>query len=558
MNRHDVLSFAEIRQALRHGRLWVPIGLTAGLIAALAISFVLPPKYETAASLTLDDPGAMGAAGGLAAGLGAASELAGSFGLGGLGEGSIATEVQILQSDSLLRRTLREEELHLTGLGRSALTVDEAVLKIRRKKLVEVEVLGGEVAQIRVHGSDAQWVEALANGLAERYLEERRARLAARRALRESLADQAASALNSEWRATTDALRDAALEQGTFSPDQLGVLERVAEMQAALDLAEIDARALRQASEAEGQSLLAQIAGIKALNESQAVTAVIDRLLETRANRAALLEQRTELDPDVRALSQAAALLEDELRAMTVAALEQTARTTDELRREIAAYGETLARRPAEEETLLVIEAELERLAALLGAVEAQRVQSAMTRGTEGSEVRLVDRATVPIRPTFPSLPLNMAAGSVLGLFLGLFGAIVRGLTTPMTLTRQQVQARLGLPCADLGSQGASASVVIPSAVEQVALIAIGWSQHGADSALAALERSLAPVEVTRITEPGSVIHGGQAGISPGAPAGVLVLLPAGRPVMTTARDACDAFERAGLPVIGVVLAPAG
>lgn len=555
MNRDEILSFAELRQALVHGRAWIPAGIGLGLVLALGASYVLPPRYETSASLTLDDPGSMSGGASLAAGLGAASDLVGSLGFGGLAEGSLATEMQILQSDSLLRRVLRDEGLHEAGLSREPLSIDEAVLKIRRKNLVEIELLGGEVAQIRVEGRDAQWTQALANGLAERYLTERQERIAARRALRESLADAAADALNAEWQATTDALREAALAQGTFRPDQLGILERVAEMQAALDLAEVEARALRQASQAEGSGLLAQIAGIKALNESQPVTAVADRLLETRASRAALLEQRTERDPEVRALTQAAALLEDELRAMAVAALEQTARTTDELRSEIAAYGETLARRPAEEETLLVIEAELERLAALLAAVEAQRVQSAMTRGTEGSEVRIVDLAVVPIRPAFPSLPLNLALGAVVGLLAGVFMATARGLTTPLALNPTQVQTRLGVPCARLGAGASTPSMVIPGSTQQVALVTVGAPTRATQSAVGNLKEALAPLPVLHLSEGQGVVHGGAlAGADPRG-TGIVLVLPERGAVLPTARDAIEAFERADLQVIGVLLA---
>jgi len=187
-------------------------------------------------------------------------------------------------------------------------------------------------------------------------------------------------------------------------------------------------------------------------------------------------------------------------------------------------------------------------------------VQSAMTRGTEGSEVRMVDRAVVPIRPAFPSLPLNLALGGLLGLFAGLFMATARGLTTPLALDSAQVQARLGVPCAHLGGASSAPSMVIPGSVRQVALVTVGATSRMADDALTTLRAALTSLPVTLIADGRGVMHSSAIGEGGGGPhdTGVVLVIPARAPVLPAARDAIEAFERADLQVIGVLLAASG
>src|SRR5690606_4943536 len=104
-----------------------------------------------------------------------------------------------------------------------------------------------------------------------------------------------------------EALRRFHRASGTFDPDRLGDLERVAELRARVDAIEVEARALDEVLQRLDTSDDVQTADLLAFPsflESPAINQILQRLTGLRDQRAQLLERRTPLDPDVQVVDQ--------------------------------------------------------------------------------------------------------------------------------------------------------------------------------------------------------------------------------------------------------------
>lgn len=605
-----VLSFAEIGEAIRREFRVAGLVTLVGTAGALALSLLLPARFEATATLVLRDPSDGSASGAsLPAALSGAASSASSLGLAGLGDPGIETELEVLRSDSILRTAIRAAGLNaelmspadgdrrrllpgargvdttllrpirlevpassdgpapvlpalsLTGALPSPVTlrirdVEEAARRIRRSGLLEVEAASGDAATIRARAGHPDEALLLASEVATAYLAERASRNDRMRGARDLLLSAAADSLSLEWEGVLGRYREALEEQQAFSPRQLGVLERVPELQARLDLARVEARALERLRTEAAQvpspsdpGLLRRIAGIPGFEGNEAIQVLIERLLEARANRESLLRSRAPIDPEVEALDRVINLLEGELSASIESYSRARLDEVTELERELAAYAGGLSDRPDEETRFALLREELERLTGLRVSIQSQRLQSALSGARLGAEVRVIDPPVRPRKPVFPNLPLTLALGGSFSLLLGLFLAAWKGLASDRAVSPAQVSARLGLPC---GAVDAPSCLFLPRGASGVALLPVGLPAEVAER----IALRLRP-------EPDSAPPGWSVRVLPsvGALASapsepVVLLLPPGAKVLSQAERQLASLREAGIPTAGVLLAP--
>ncbi|SVB06372.1 uncharacterized protein METZ01_LOCUS159226, partial [marine metagenome] len=164
--------------------------------------------------------------------------------------------------------------------------------------------------------------------------------------------------------------------------------------------------------------------------------------------RSGLLELRTERDSEVRALDRSIEFLRTELE-QTVKAHQMSLRDRlAELQLEMQEYRDALSTRPADEAANFSLSGEMERLTATFVSVQAQVVQARLSAIGQGRDLRQIDVAMPPRRPEFPNVPVNLLIGVLLGTFLGVLGALLRGAVTNRVFEGDQLRSITDLPVA--------------------------------------------------------------------------------------------------------------
>ncbi len=354
-------------------------------------------------------------------------------------------------------------------------TVDQMV----RKGEVEVESVGGDLAEVVATWTDPATAAAIANTLVDRYLGERRTRMRGLTGERLHMLAHLRDSLGARVDSAAEALRRFHRASGTFDPDRLGDLERVAELRARVDAIEVEARALDEVLQRLDTSDDVQTADLLAFPsflESPAINQILQRLTGLRDQRAQLLERRTPLDPDVQVVDQAIQTQEQELIELARSYRDGLDQSLEEIEGRLASYRADLSARPQVETESLLLENRLEVSTATYVAVQTQVVRSRLESVGEGAELRQVDFAVPPDRPRFPRPKLNLALGTLAGLVFGTIWAVAAGALTTRVVDASQVRDRLGLPVVRLDTDAP-----LPTAVRDGTAVVV--SVNGTETA---------------------------------------------------------------------------
>ena len=140
----QTVSLREIVAALWRGRMLVLLGPTLGVVLALSLSRILPPRYEAVSTVVLRDRLESGSSGPLGAGaLGVGSSGGGGSSSRGVSQGlqsflslptvlggGVSTELEIMTSRDLIRRMAREVGLPVTLLKPRGIPADSLFASI--------------------------------------------------------------------------------------------------------------------------------------------------------------------------------------------------------------------------------------------------------------------------------------------------------------------------------------------------------------------------------------------------------------------------------------------
>ena len=345
--------------------------------------------------------------------------------------------------------------------------LEETVERIARQSVLdrilqgsaaEVSLAAGDIAEVRFSARDRWTAAAAANAVVELYLADREGRRALLQVEREALLALLADSVADESARAVTSYREYQESRSRLDPERLGDQELMVVLREQADALDMELGAVNRMLEGSGRDSLATsiILGVGApsLSENLALQTLLDRLYLVRAQRASLLELRTERDSEVRALDRSIEFLMGELEQMVVVHQRSLRERLAELGSDLQEYRDIFASLPAEEAAIFSLESEMERLTGTFVSVQVQLVQARLTTLGQGRDLRQIDVAMPPRRPEFPSLAVNVLLGILVGMFVGVSGALLQGAVTNRVFDASQLRAVTDLPVATTDAPG--------------------------------------------------------------------------------------------------------
>jgi len=226
-----------------------------------------------------------------------------------------------------------------------------------------------------------------------------------------------------------------------------GVL-RQTDLQAQRDVLESERVALAQVLdrvEAGGRIRYRELAAFPSFIGNETVTALMVSLLELDNRRSELSVTKTAQNPEVAALDRRIQSIESQLH--TTARSYESALTAQvaSLDQTIAGMGDRLSTLPERRIEHARLERKTDNLGEVYTMLEGRLQEARIAESVNLPTVRIVDSATLPVGPSSPNLPLNLALGALAGLAFGLGLAFLREQLDPGIRGRHQVERETGL-----------------------------------------------------------------------------------------------------------------
>lgn len=348
--------------------------------------------------------------------------------------------------------------------------LDATVERLRDE--IRIDRAAGDVAEVAYRAPDPVTAAAVPNAIMAQYLRRRRTVDRGVNQHQYEFLQQHTDSIAAALAAAEVRLRAYQEQSGILDPELSGQtsLNRAASLQAELEGLEVERQGL-EALFARGNVSARDLAAYPTLLRNGAINGILSRLLELESQRITLLQRRTEEDPEVVGLSRNIAQLEQQLVSLTRAYLDGIARQQAQLRQELTRYGATLDALPRQSEQSARLQREVRRLSQTLVALQTQLVQTRLAAVAEGGEVRPIDRASPPRKPSFPRPALTLGLGLFGGLFFGVVGAIGSGQLRRPIRDPREAELATGIPAVLLdparplafrGLAGASSVLLLP------------------------------------------------------------------------------------------------
>ena len=507
---NDVVDLREIGAALRRGIAWIVGGVLVGALVAITVSYVLEPEYEASATVLVRTSPDVSQAitsrlGGLAgvlpgvdgSGIGTEIKILTSRAVVGEVVDSLGLQARIVEPERLRPAAIFEMATYspdlregryrferngsvyqvtgpeFSGRVSPGLPADlpgatvvlrsshvphefeielvdreDAIAAVRAN--LEANASGGDIAELAFRAPDPAIAAAVPNSLVAKYLRRRMSTDRGVNQRRYEFLTQHADSIATELVTAEAALRTHQEQSGVADPAVVGQaqLQRAMALRTELEAAEVEAGALRQVLTqiGTGSGSARQLAAYPTFLRNAAINNVLSRLLEMETRRGELLERRTERDPDVVTITKSIQQLEDQLVSLSRSYLSGLERQQQALQQELGGHRGELATLPGKAEQSYRLQREVRRLTETLLALQGQLVQGRLAAIAEGGEVRLIDAAVPPKRPTSPKPLLNLGIGVFGGLLLGVVGALGSSYLGERVRDPRQAELSAGIP----------------------------------------------------------------------------------------------------------------
>jgi tyrosine-protein kinase Etk/Wzc len=315
---------------------------------------------------------------------------------------------------------------------------------------LDVEKKAGSVAELTFQAHDAATAAAVPNTLVRRYLARRKTVDRGVNQRRYEFLAAHTDSLSAQLARAEDALRRHQEASGVLSPEE----NSAAEVQQAMVLRDrlqelqVESGALSQviADGTRGGLHARQVAAYPTLLKNPSINTALTELSTLESKRSELLERRTEQDPDVLVLDSEIRRVSNQIVTLARSFLEGTRRQEAELGAELGQSQRILAALPAEVQTSYRLERDVKRLSETLLALQTQMVQVRLAAIAEGGDVRKIDSAERPKKPTFPRPALLLALGLLGGCCLGAVAAVGQSFWSPRLRYAPQLERMSGVP----------------------------------------------------------------------------------------------------------------
>jgi capsular exopolysaccharide synthesis family protein len=339
----------------------------------------------------------------------------------------------------LTREALEEQELRL-----SIEPYDEAVRRFQRTLSVARPIREADVVRIGYSSTDPVLVRDVVNAVVRHFIRRRQLEQSTEAVDMVAFLNGQIDTLTRHLTHAEEALRDYSETMGivAMSAQAESYVTRLADLKAQRDLADAERRALSTlvANQRDPHGSLRDIVGFRTILTSPSGSELLRALNEAENVRTELLKRYTPEAAEVQMQMARVEELEEQLRSIAnsyLGGLQSTVTSLDEL---LAGYSTELRQIPEREIQL----ARLKRHASVLEEIHTllhTRVKEAeIAASVHDASVRMVDPAIVPGRPVSPRPRLSLAFATIVGLGLGLAGAVLRDHLDRTVRTREELQ----------------------------------------------------------------------------------------------------------------------
>lgn len=431
----------------------------------------------------------------------------------------------------------------------------EDMLKRSFKRLA-VQKSGGEVAGVVFQEADSITSAAVPNLLISLYLRERRTVDKGINQRRFEFLTVQGDSLNRQLLAVQHQLRKQQEESGVLDPELSGkaILEADFKLREQLESVIVEQVALNDLipQVASGKVDARRLAAYPSFLKSPGINDLLAQLGRLEGERAVLLQQRTDKEPNVAGRADAIKALESQLLPLANTYSGALGKQRAELERVRDSLDRRLESLPGTAESALTIQRDVKRLAATELAVQAQRVEARLAAIGEGGDARQVDFAEPSKKPAFPTPAISFGVGGGAGLVLGVIAALMAAFMGRTIKSPDEAERAAGVPAS--WARERSALLVAHDGSFKRVLVA----PLGRDAKPAAVARILGeteshrdhPLEVAAIASLDTVESAAQLG----AGKAVLFAARAGKLERRTLIDSVNALRRAGVPCAGIAL----
>ena len=440
-----------------------------------------------------------------------------------------AFEIEILDHEDMLKRTI---------------------------KRLAVQKAGGEVAALVFQEADSVTSAAVPNLLVTLYLRERRTVDKGINQRRYEFLTVQGDSLNRQLLAAQHVLRKQQEASGVLDPEESGkaILEADFKLRDQLESVVVEQVALNDLipQVSSGKIDARRLAAYPSFLKSPGINDLLAQLGKLEAERAVLLQQRTENEPNVAGRTAGIKVIEAQLLPLANTYAAALAKQRAELERERDSFDRRLESLPGTAESALTLQRDVKRLTSTELAVQAQRLEARLAAIGEGGDARQVDVAEPGKKPAFPTPVISYGVGGGAGLVLGVIAALMAAFMGRLIKSPDEAERAAGVAAS--WARERSALLVAHDGSFKKLLVA----PLGRDANAPAVARILGEtesrrehaLEVVAIPSLDTVESAAQLGVG----RAVLFAARAGKLERRTLVEAVNALRRAGVPCAGVAL----
>ena len=365
-----------------------------------------------------------------------------------------------------------------------------------------------------------------------------------------------ADSLNRQLLAAQHDLRKQQEASGVLDPEISGkaILEADFKLREQLESVIVEQVALNDLipQVASGKIDARRLAAYPSFLKSPGINELLSQLGRLEGERAGLLQQRTETEPNVAGRTAAIKVIEAQLLPLANTYASSLAKQRTELERMRDSLDAQLGSLPGAAESGLTLQRDVKRLSATELAVQAQRVEARLAAIGEGGDARQVDIAEPMKKPAFPTPAISYGVGGGAGLVIGIIAALMAAFMGRTIKTPDEAERAAGVAAS--WARDRSALLVAHDGTFKKVLV----TPIGPDANASAVARILSAtesqrdhaMEVAAIGPLDAVENAAQLG----AGKAVLFAAKAGKLERRTLIDAVNALRRAGVPCAGLAL----
>jgi capsular exopolysaccharide synthesis family protein len=330
-------------------------------------------------------------------------------------------------------------------------SMPDAVRRLQRALSITRPSREADIVRIAYEGSDSATVPAVVNTVVRQFILRRQSEQNTEAVDMVQFLNEQIDTLSRQLVTAESALQDYSERSGVVAmqAQAQSQVSQLADMKAQRDMYDAERRSL--------QALVAQnriesgdvrdIVGFHTLLKSAAGSELLRTLNEAETVRAELLKRYTPENPDVQAQTRRIEELNDQLRGIASSYLQGLNESVTAYDQILAGYTEELRLVPEREITLARLRRQAEVLEDIHVLLQTRVKEAQIAAAVTDASVRLVDPAVAPSRPIKPRPMVTLAFATMLGLGMGLAGAVIRDHLDRTVRSREDLQTRLpGLP----------------------------------------------------------------------------------------------------------------